>query len=84
MCVFVCVCDRSFFLWPPGLNCYRLARSFEAKEVQIIQSCLIRGVQKLMGTASLGSLKNFALIIMILKFIFDSSFQPIFVELVED
>ena len=33
MCVCVCV-NLSFFHWPPGVNCYRLACSLEAKEIQ--------------------------------------------------
>ena len=35
VCVCVCVCvNLSFFHWPPGVNCYRLACSLEAKEIQ--------------------------------------------------
>ena len=33
MCVCVCV-NLSFFHWPPGVNCYRLDCSLEAKEIQ--------------------------------------------------
>ena len=35
VCVCVCVCvNLSFFHWPPGVNCYRLDCSLEAKEIQ--------------------------------------------------
>lgn len=33
--IYVCV-NLSFFHWPPGVNCYRLACSLEAKEIQSI------------------------------------------------